>query len=1662
MVAPEGNNIDLEQEIKRGEDLFAQGEVKAAEEVFLSLLKKAPNNSEILNNLGVINHTSGQHKEAETFFSHAFEVNPHYKDALLNLSALHQEARRWKEAGKLLERVLSADEGNIEALNQLALIYLETSDRAQAITTLKRSLAVNPDQPDVGTILSDLQKPVIQTSTDNPLNILFVQESPCIRNYKMATALRLRGHRVSLAYTKARLSQMYSGLSDDVYDEITQIQSHRQFWDLTAKYDLVHCHNEPDVLTVAALAGAAPVIHDTHDLISLRASGDPNLSFFEGVANRGAAGRVYTTPYQREEARRLYGAGEPSVILYNYASSGDLPRKYHTKISAKDGGTHVVYEGGIGGTAHRDFWDLFKDLAQRSIHVHIYPVAHQPALERQLNNHPFLHYHHPVSPRDIMTEMTRYDFGIIPFNLEKGNKRFLDSTIANKLFEYLAAGLPVFASPLQSYVNYFASYPVGLTFTDAADLQSKIPEMFKLAEKIDFSQHMFTYENEITTLEQFYLQVLKNSSRGKRPSLPMSDSPILCYLCGRPARKMHRSDPFDVVYCPVCDLSFLHPLPSDAFLRLYYSEAEKKKRWDGNLNRAIEVKHAQNDALDPVYYEFMNRHLDLEGTGKVLEIGCYSGRFLKRLADMGYTCEGIDLNEGFVAYGKKKYGLDLHTGTLFDRKYPNATFDIVIFHQVMEHLADPAGFLKEVRRILKPGGFICFSVPNTGSPLSRVTVTRQEAGGKPLYLDIPNHIFYFTKNAIRRLLKQVGFTLTAESTYLSPSRWKGMQDRCDTEAEKAWLTAMKRTAEERDDLPGLLVMAPSSRSADGEPKENRSRKAAAPDPVIPPEVIVNQSPYRPLLDLDKTQWLSAGVLRGIQNHFLRLVVREAWDHVPYYRDSMDRAGIQPGAVQSISDLKALPVIDKSVFRAQGSRMVHSNAAALQTHATATGGSTGEALKYRVTPEVYYYGFGCRDRGFRWAGYDPSSHRMASLAGGSLGVTGRIETEGNHLKIPATGVHSREVLDSYFEALKDFKPDFMRAYPSALHAFCTYLQETGKTLQIPRVVTTAEMLYPHQRKHIESVLGCRVFNEYGAYDGGAGAFECEQHEGLHLAMERGIVELLDDAGEPARPGDIGRVVVTDLHNYVFPFIRYDVGDRATVLPRPCVCGRGLERIEKLEGRSSDYILLGDGTRLAGEAVIHLFNKMLQEDRIDVRQYQAVQKKDRSVEIRLIPGGHAGSGQNAEIRQWFESHLKGVEVRIVSVESLEQTAAGKTRFVFSQIPENKVDREASQFVRVTSCARPKICHVGGAHSVHVADIVKALDEKGYEQCVFSYSPAEQAITPTHIPVYSFPYRSYNHPDWKRLGLESKVREVLGTVIRKEEPDLIHGHSLTYACVPVWMAKTDYHLPATLMSWSIHTIREPDPVANAYERKCIRSLDYFMHPMPAVFKMFQKFYGEVPDEKLVIFRTLLDLSSYAVKRESVFPPRILSARVMGPFYRQDLLIWSLPDLVHMYPELKVTLIIGQSPEQGKSYFDDMKRLADELGVSGHCTFIPEALSQGAFSRLIQSHPIVYSMSVHDEGFSGTTIQAAYSGAVTIVNDIPEIDGIFDHNVHVLRTTPDEEAVKRTLIYAWENLETLSERFRKNNAGLIRYGKEAMLQNLMQCYSRMINSESKIHFYP
>ena len=364
------------------------------------------------------------------------------------------------------------------------------------------------------------------------------------------------------------------------------------------------------------------------------------------------------------------------------------------------------------------------------------------------------------------------------------------------------------------------------------------------------------------------------------------------------------------------------------------------------------------------------------------------------------------------------------------------------------------------------------------------------------------------------------------------------------------------------------------------------------------------------------------------------------------------------------------------------------------------------------------------------------------------------------------------------------------------------------------------------------------------------------------------------------------------------------------------------------------------------------------------------------------------------------------------------------------------------------KPKIFHIGGSHSVHVADLVNELDKLGYPQCVLSYR--KENLISKHVPVYVFNYQKF-YPNKSFPSDEQALRNLISTIIKKEKPDILHGHFLIFCCVALGIAKDISNLPTFLSPWSTRALAK-DTVLLTRIDQCIKGAKAFLTDKMSFFTLFQSTYTvNLKDHMYQQFRLPLDLSVHHnidIAKKDFTIPKILSARVMGENYHQELLVRALPEIFKKYNTATATFIIGQSTIQGKPYFVKMVELAKSLGIFDKCNFIARGLTQEEFSNLICSHNIVYSV-CEDPGCAQTTIQAAYTGAVTIVRHNPLENGILDHNVNVMKVHLKVQSIINSLDYSIANLPELGTKLFYNNRKLREYSTEYTLPKLTALYN-------------
>jgi phenylacetate-CoA ligase len=238
------------------------------------------------------------------------------------------------------------------------------------------------------------------------------------------------------------------------------------------------------------------------------------------------------------------------------------------------------------------------------------------------------------------------------------------------------------------------------------------------------------------------------------------------------------------------------------------------------------------------------------------------------------------------------------------------------------------------------------------------------------------------------------------------------------------------------------------------------------------------------------------------------------------------------------------------------------------------------------------------------------------------------------------------LDAYYEAMMDFKPDWIFSVPSALHIFAKHVLQRGypiKGLPLRYIEVTGELLFDHQRNCIEQVFGKIICNMYGTREHWTLASSC-MAENLHILERQYYVEIvnMDDT-------DTGEVVVTDLENLSWPLIRYRLGDLASVVKEPCSCGLSTQVIRVTGGRTQEYIRIGEwtGNPILIKYAVQKINLICPDY---IQQYRVYQMKE-SFFVMEIVSYKIDEDIDQEIIYYLCKTLPlGTEVRISHVDYL----------------------------------------------------------------------------------------------------------------------------------------------------------------------------------------------------------------------------------------------------------------------------------------------------------------------------------------------------------------------------------------------------------------------------
>jgi phenylacetate-CoA ligase len=396
-----------------------------------------------------------------------------------------------------------------------------------------------------------------------------------------------------------------------------------------------------------------------------------------------------------------------------------------------------------------------------------------------------------------------------------------------------------------------------------------------------------------------------------------------------------------------------------------------------------------------------------------------------------------------------------------------------------------------------------------------------------------------------------------------------------------------------------------------------------------------------LLRIVKNRKLPASRLKELRERKLRAVIRNAYEHVPYYRSLFRSVGLAPEDIRTLEDLEQVPVTTKDDLRAVGIENITAKWVDISTCVKKrTGGSLGKAFTvYRTEREqrtvelvmtASQFAAGCRP----W-------DRIANL-----GADIRLPEHLYH----RLGLYRRAIIpirlpiEAQIQRLQEFQPTVLMSWPSAVRAVMHNIQYPLRNLVNPKVlISVSEVFDDVLRKRLKDELDADLFNMYAAHEFAQIAMECHTHEGLHLQADHLVLESLDD-GKAVGHGHQGVAVITSLNSFAMPFIRYNLGDLVVLWDKECSCGSSFPLMGHPLGRVNDLLTLPSGTMLSPQGFYHILRDFSGMD-----QWRIIQETESHFILKLAapqePGEEFLSSLRAQILEYLREPVT-LDIELVS--------------------------------------------------------------------------------------------------------------------------------------------------------------------------------------------------------------------------------------------------------------------------------------------------------------------------------------------------------------------------------------------------------------------------------
>ncbi len=403
-------------------------------------------------------------------------------------------------------------------------------------------------------------------------------------------------------------------------------------------------------------------------------------------------------------------------------------------------------------------------------------------------------------------------------------------------------------------------------------------------------------------------------------------------------------------------------------------------------------------------------------------------------------------------------------------------------------------------------------------------------------------------------------------------------------------------------------------------------------PAIPNQAAANILAL--LQQLEQSQWWPQEKMLDRQLTQFGILAAHAYRHSPFFRARFDQAGLDVNQPWSAAYHARIPLLTRAELM-QAADQIRCRAVPREHGAVnevQTSGSTGQTISVLRTEvsQLFWLALAMRDHLWHRRDFSASLAVIKALTPSMDDPLEAARIGWGHpaTLLLATGPSYAQPLSMDVAQQADWlmrrDPHYLLTYPSNLSALLDEFEKRGGfPPSLREVRTIGETLSTDTRERCRHLGGVKVVDMYSSQEAGIIALQCPVSGHYHVQSESLLVEVLDDDGQPCKPGEVGRIVITDLHNFATPIIRYEIRDYAEVGPA-CPCGRGLRTLARIMGRRRNMLVLPNGERHWPLLGAYRFREVA-----TIKQYQVVQHALDDIEVKLVVEHPLSSGQEARL-------------------------------------------------------------------------------------------------------------------------------------------------------------------------------------------------------------------------------------------------------------------------------------------------------------------------------------------------------------------------------------------------------------------------------------------------